>query len=74
MTIVGIATVLPAPVEFDVWKSDDNRWTATVAAKRLVDDGDAPYSFHTHVQRLSARTIRSAVQAARSAFKASCRH
>lgn len=73
MTRHDQAPVLPAPVEFDVWKSDDNRWIATVANKRLVDDSDAPYCFHTHVQRVSARTSRSAVQAARSAFKASSR-
>lgn len=53
-------------LEFDVWKSDDGRWVATEAVARFVDDGDAPYSFATHVQRVGAATAREALSIARS--------
>jgi hypothetical protein len=51
--------------EFDVWKSDDGRYKATVAVLRFVDNSDAPYSFSTHVQRVDAASARAALHSVR---------
>ena len=54
--------------EFDVWKSDDGRWTVTEAVVGFVSDSDAPYSFSTHVQRVEAAGARKALNAVRKNY------
>lgn len=54
--------------EFDVWKSDDGRWTATEGVVPFVDDKDAPYSFSTHVQRVEASGAREALSIVRKNY------